>query len=333
MTSTETVRYGRRRVPVIGELKVRGRTYRLLDRVGHVSRKRYWVHDPRAGPGGDFRQILVLPRGETSRQHLAVLQRLSQGNPNLPTILDSASKGDEIWVVTNWVRGPDLRSYLNDARSGDRKWPSPLETMKLYRGLAHGLSQMHRHHRILHADIKPEKLVLAREPNRLVMIDFGTAWMAERTTRRDPGDGKSRYYPAPEILRNDVAVDARADQFSATVVAYEMLTGTPPYGEIGGEAGLPENRDVYEPLYRPPSQFSPMRTQVPQRIWKLVDEVIGRGLKLDPNDRFPSRQPWLEALEDLHCEMRRKGRFGPLDSMVLRLVGWFGDRFYRSEAE
>ena len=54
-------------------------------------------------------------------------------------------------------------------------------------------------------------------------------------------------------------VDARSDQFSATVVAYEMLTGVRPYGEIGGEAGLPENRAIYEPLYRPPSQLSPMR--------------------------------------------------------------------------
>ena len=43
--------------------------------------------------------------------------------------------------------------------------------------------------RILHGDIKPENLILAREPNRLVMIDFGTAWTTERTTRRDQGGG------------------------------------------------------------------------------------------------------------------------------------------------
>lgn len=337
MTNTKTVRYGQRDVPVIGQLKLRGHAYRLLDKIGRAGRTRYWVHDPRAGPGGDFRQILVLPRGKTSRQHLAVLQRLSQGNPNLPTILDSVRQGDEIWVVTNWVRGPDLRAYLQQAISGDRQWPSPLEVIKLYRGLAHGLSQMHRHHRVVHGDIKPENLVLAREPNRLVMIDFGTAWTVERTTRRDPGDGTTRYYTAPERLGdpqrpNDKVpvLDARSDQFSATVVAYEMLTGVRPYGEIGGEAGLAENRTIYQPLYRPPSQLSPMRRHLPPRIWRLVDEVIARGLKLDANERFPSRQPWLEALEDLHCEIRRKSRFTTLESKALRLIGWFGDRVYRS---
>ena len=204
MPHPQTVRYGKRPIPVIGELKVRGRVYRLLEEIRRAGRTRYWVHDPRAGPRGDFRQILVLPRGNTSRQHIAVLQRLSQGNPNLPTIIDSARQGDEIWVVTNWVRGPDLRTYLREARSGERKWPSPLEVIKLYRGLAHGLSQMHRHRRIFHGDIKPANLVLANEPNRLVMIDFGTAWMAERTTRRDPGDGTSRYYSAPELLKKEL---------------------------------------------------------------------------------------------------------------------------------
>jgi serine/threonine protein kinase len=310
----------------------------LIKDVGRAGNKRLWVHDPRAGPRGDFRQILVLPRGKASRQHLAVLQRLSQGNPNLPTILDSAIQGEDIWVVTNWVRGLYMQSFLDDVRHEKRRPMSPLEVIKLYRGLAHGLSQMHRHRRIIHGDIKPDNLVLTREPNRLVMIDFGTAWMAERTTRRDAGDGESRYYPAPEMLRDPhrledetPTIGPRSDQFSATVVAYEMLTGVRPYGEIGGEAGLHQYRDVYEPLYRPPSELSPMRRQVPPRIWRVVDDVIGRALKLDAEDRFPSRQPWLDSLDDVYCEMRRKAQIGPWQSKLLQMIRWFGDRFYRGD--
>jgi serine/threonine protein kinase len=307
----------------------------LIKDVGRAGNKRLWVHDPSAGPRGDFRQILVLPRGEASRQHIAVLQRLSQGNPNLPTILDSAGRGDEFWVVTNWVRGLDMKKFLDEVRTGKRERPSPLEVIKLYRGLAHGLSQMHRHRRIVHGDIKPENLILTREPNRLVMIDFGTAWMAERTTRRDPGDGESRYYPAPERLHDPQrpedatpVLDPRSDQFSATVVAYEMLTGVRPYGEIGGEAGLRQYRTTYEPLYRPPSELSPLRRQIPRRIWRAVDEVVGRALKLDPGDRYPSRKPWLDALDDVYCELRRKARVGLWQSKLLGAIRWFGDRFY-----
>ena len=199
--------------------------------------------------------------------------------------------------MTNWVRGPDLRSFLDEVRSGRPEVAQPAGGRQaLPRPGAWLCARCIAIAAIVHGDIKPENLILAREPNRLVMIDFGAAWMAERTTRRDPGDGSSRYYPAPEQLddpqRSDVdalLVDARSDQFSATVVAYEMLTGVRPYGEMAGEAGLQENRATYEPLYRPPSQLSPMRHQIPPRIWRLVDEVIGRGLKLDAADRFPSR--------------------------------------------
>jgi hypothetical protein len=110
------------------------------------------------------------------------------------------------------------------------------------------------------------------------------------------------------------------------MVAYEMLAGVRPYGEIGGEAGLDANRAIYQPLYRPPSQLSPLRDKIPQRIWQLVDEVIARGLKLDAGDRFLSRQPWLDALEDVQCEIRRKTRFTPIESTVLRFVKWVGNR-------
>jgi len=335
--SPNTVRYCGKDLPVAGELRFHGRIYCLIKDVGRAGNKRLWVYDPRAGPRGDFRQILVLPRGDASRQHIGVLQGLSQGNPNLPTILDSGPRGEEMWVVTNWVRGVDLKTFLDDVRSDKRPWPSPLEVIKLYRGLAHGLSQMHRHRRIVHGDIKPENLILTREPNRLVMIDFGSAWMAERATRRDPGDGESRYYPAPERLHDPQRdqgdtpmLDPRSDQFSATVVAYEMLTGARPYGEMGGEAGLRENRATYEPLYRPPSEFSPLRRRIPPRIWRAIDEVIGRGLKLDPADRYPSRKPWLDALDDVYCELRRKTQVGPWHSKLMVAIRWFGDRFYRS---
>ena len=144
------------------------------------------------------------------------------------------------------------------------QWPSPLEVVKLYRGLAHGLSQMHRHRRIVHGDIKPGNLVLATGTQSAGddRLRYRVDGRADRAAR--PGRRHSRYYAAPELLRKNISfVDGRADQFSATVVAYEMLTGVRPYGEIGGEAGLDSNRAMYEPLYRPPSQLSPMRRQSP----------------------------------------------------------------------
>ena len=200
--------------------------------------------------------------------------------------------------------------------------------MKLYRGLAHGLNQMGRHRNVVHGDIKPANLILTREPNRLVLIDFGSAWTVERTVEHwqsKEGDGYSEHYAAPEQLCESPRADFRSDQFSATAVAYRMLTGEVPYAGRGGLAGKPQNRQTYEPRYRPPSQICPLRDHVPKRIWQLIDEVIAQGLKLDPNRRFQSGTLWIEALEDLHCEMRSKRRvhFNLRDNLLIRVFEWF----------
>jgi len=312
-------------------VRVCGQIYHVLEKTGRRDRRRYKVRDRR--PHGDYRQLLILPQGSTSIQHMRVLKRLSQGNPNFPTIIDSERRGGEIYVVTTWVSGEDLKAHLKPIKAGKDSWDSPVRVIKLYRGLAHGLRQMHGHPGVFHGDIKPANLILTRGPERLVMIDFGSAWTVERTTSHEDGDGLSPAYASPEQQQRDLAVDFRADQFSASVVAYEMLTGVCPYGERGGAAGLPENRSRYESLYRPPSSQCPVRQQVPKRVWRLIDEVIGRGLRLDSANRYQRSAEWLDALEDLHCEMRRKTRFNRLDSAVLRTVRWLGNRLPRKNSD
>lgn len=319
--------YRGERLPVLGTMKVAGREYLILKEIRAGQRRRLFVYQPWRGSGGEFRQIFLLPSGQTSRQHVRVLQRLSQGNPNLPTIIECVAGKDEFIIVTNWVHGQDLESYLEDVQSDPTRVPSVSETIRLYRGLAHGLTQMHRRRNVIHADIKPENLVFTRDPSRLVMIDFGSAWTVETSYRRVPGDGKSEHFAAPELQKEPPSVTSRSDQFSATVVAYRMLTGKLPYADMGGKAGLPEHRHAYEPLYKPPSQISPQHRQVPKRIWRMIDETIDKALALDPEDRFQTGMAWLEALEDIHCEMRRKPQFNVLDRTLMAVFR----RFHKSQ--
>ncbi len=326
MAHPSSVRYRGERLPVLGTIRVAGRLYLVLREIRLGPRKRLFVYQPWRGSGGEFRQILLFPRSQTSRQHLRVLQRLSQGNPNLPTILELVANKDEFLVVTNWVRGDDLEFYLDHLHPKGQGAPSLHEAIRLYRRLAHGLTQLHRRRNVLHADIKPENLILAADPNRLVMIDFGSAWTVETTYRHVAGDGKSEHYAAPELQKESPSADSRSDQFSATVVAYRMLTGKLPYADMGGKAGLPAYRPDYEALYKAPSQRSPQRRQMPTRVWRMIDATISKGLALDPERRFQTGNAWLEALEDIHCEMRRKPRRNVLDRVLMRVF----DRFRKN---
>ena len=58
----------------------------------------------------------------------------------------------------------------------------------------------------------------------------------------------------------------------------------------------------------------------------MVDETIGTGLSLDPAKRYQTGSAWLEALEDLHCEMRRKPRLNVLDRTLMRIFERFRKR-------
>lgn len=325
MAEQETIRYGDREYPVLDHIKVGGRSYSILLKVGNAGRQRFWVCEDSRGQKKVFRQILLLPQDKTTRQHLAVLQRISQGNPNFPMILECRRKGADFQIVMTWIHGEILSSFLRRTQTGrnPKKWPSPFEVMKLYRGLTHGLSQLHHHRRVVHGDIKTDNLVFARVPNRLVCIDYGSSWTMERTLARVNGDGNTPFYAAPEQHDDGQSPDFRSDQFSATVVAYEMLTGKLPYGGIGGKAGWPDFRSGYEPLYKSPSTLCPLGHAVPRRIWNLIDEVVACGLALDPKKRFQGRSEWIDAVDDIQCEMRRKAHFSVWEKYFLRFLDHF----------
>ena len=284
--------------------------------------RRYQAVDPSMGPNGDLCLVHVLPSHQTSQQRLEVLRRLSQANPNLPTILEWDRRGSEIWLVTAWTWGVDLESHLSDARNGRIAWPSPIETCRLIRGLAHCMHQMHRGRYLIHGDTKPSNLVLAREPNRLVLIDFGNAWSVEKTSQRVPGDGQTEHYAAPELLTGKPAPDFRSDIFSVSVVAYEMLTGDIPYSRMGGKAGLPKSRSLFAHRYEPPSARCPLRRHIPRRIWRLIDRVVTNGLALDREMRYGTGGTWLDEWDDVHFDIRRRRRFRAWDQALCRLFDW-----------
>ncbi len=323
------VRIGGRLFPVIGRIKIRGRTYLLLEQLSVGQRRRFKAFNPHAGPEGELRAVHVYERTPAAMQHIESLARLPKMNWAMPHILDYEDNGDELRLALNWIEGLDLKTYLDRVRQGGVARISPYEAVRLVNRLAQELWSLHSYAQIIHGDVKPDNLILTRKRSFLVPIDFGSAWFVERTAFRDEGDGVSPFYAAPELQNGEAGVNFRTDQFSASVILYELLTLKRPYLNLGGKAGRSEFRDSKSLMLEPPSRCLSDPGSLPKRIADELDRVVARGLELKADDRFPTTRIWLDALDGLFQMMKvpadsksqKPDRVGRVVDWLVRKVG------------
>lgn len=274
------------------------------------------VFDKDAGPHGDMRCVIEIDRRNLSPKFqppglVENLKRLSQSNTNLPAIISYHPVGSKIYLVTPWIEGETIEGYLERIKKEYGKCPSIPEVCKLIRGLAHGL--MHLHHiNIVHGDLNPNNLILQRNPSRLVMIDFGSAWLVEHTRRREKGDGNDCKYVAPELNSNNQFVDFRNDQFSLGVLFYRFLTLEIPYDNYGGMVS-----PLTQSFYRDPSTLKPKGDTTPAEAWRLIDRITRRCLQPDAENRYQTDREMLEDFEDLKEKLRPKG-VSSVNEIILR---------------
>lgn len=309
-----------------GELRIRGRRYSVLEHLGNQHRPRMLLDDPATR---QLRVALTLPTDSSTVQHLHVLRRLPQLS-ELPQIIDYERQGETTIILLSWVRGIDLGHYLAKVKRGQAAAPSAYEALRLIRGLAHALHRLNRHAHIVHADLKPQNLIVTRKVSRLVMIDFGSAWPIEQTLYRVQGDGRSPIYAAPEIQTEELQSPTLADQFSASVILYQLLTGEVPYSGLGGQAGRPGYESEFREGNPPVSAQSQAVQWLPSEIQRELDGLLTRGLALAPERRFPTSSAWLDAIEQvfLRLKLHQSGHQTPrstwtrfLDAITDRLLG------------
>lgn len=149
-------------------------------------------------------------------------------HPNIVRVLDvSQAEDGSPYIVMELLEGVPLSAYT---RSGVRV--PMLQAATILQGILAGLGVAHAQG-IVHRELKPENVFLAREPNGAFsakILDFGIAKVMDAAggmgskTRTGVLLGTPAYM-SPEQIQNAKDVDARSDLWSAGVMLYEMLTG------------------------------------------------------------------------------------------------------------
>ena len=186
------------------------------------------------------------------------------------------------YIVYELLDGQDLAARIADV---GRMWLD--ETRAVVVHTCRALARAHALG-VLHRDIKPYNLFVTRIDGRttIKVLDFGVAELVRSAGRDGPLVGTLEYL-APEVVLGERAPSARSDLFAVGVVAYECLTGAPPY-----------RADTLGQLVAAHAKTTPAPVrEVDGRMPAEVDAWMERAIARDPDRRFESAREMAEAFE------------------------------------
>ncbi|MFN7973904.1 MAG: protein kinase [Acidobacteriota bacterium] len=242
---------------------------------------------------------MAFERGVTLRswQSVRVRRLFSAGERTVagpgPTGCDEVTAmGMTMMADTSAVTGGSATSAATHAAPADAPWIS--RCLALLRKLCAPLAYLHGEG-FVHRDLKPENVVV-RSDGSPVVVDFGlaTEWTA-RELREDvdraADPSGTAIYMAPEQWLGGL-VDARTDLYALGCIAYELLTGRPPF-HGGSAADLARQHLGATPL--PPSALAPA-------VEKRLDDLVLALLSKRPRDRVGHADTVAERLEALGAD-------------------------------
>ena len=205
-------------------------------------------------------------------------------HPHIVPLLAAGQADDLLYYTMPLIEGESLRTKL--AREGEL----PVgETVRILRDVTDALVYAHAHG-VAHRDIKPDNVLISH--NHALVTDFGVAKALSESTGRSSITSVgvalgTPAYMAPEQAAADPHADHRVDLYAVGAMAYEMLTGRPPFTGPTPQSVLAAH------VTQRPVPVTESRVTVPPGLAAL----IMRCLEKKPADRWQRADELCHQLE------------------------------------
>jgi serine/threonine protein kinase len=267
----------------------------------------------------EFRKVLVLKR---MLPHLVQLPGVVAmffeearivsmlAHPNIVQVFDFGEFNGAYYLAMEYLPGESLAVITEEAERTGLRIPVQV-ALQILVCVCDGLHYVHEFGEaetplhLIHRDLSPSNIVVTYQGG-VKLLDFGIARAVDRKDLTAPGVVKGkRAYCSPEQLAGE-EMDRRSDIFSLGAVMFEMLTGKELRGWVT-EMATPRAGAAGE--VPPPSSLRP---EVPPE----VDRIVGKALRVSPDDRYQTAREMRGDLERLLIFPRER-----IDDYLVRLFG------------
>lgn len=225
--------------------------------------------------------IKIYKRGSLNSTLIKVMKKKVRAlqdliHPGIARLYDGDYGWQGFYYVREYIKGPSLRDLLISQKRFE-----PYEAEKIMLSICEALKAAHAKG-VIHGALKPENIFFENESYKLA--DFVIEGEVKEALPQ-----KALYvlehstYLSPEEIEG-ISAGVSSDVYSAGLLLYEMLSGSPPF-KVGNSSPMLKLKGKYEPL---------------SSIPKYLEEILFQALERDPLLRF-------RKISDLSESLNKKG--------------------------
>lgn len=200
-------------------------------------------------------------------------------------VYDLNESGDIQYLVTEYVDGQDLKSYIRENY--------PISISRVISIMSQVIDAMNEAHKngIIHRDLKPQN-VLIDQSGDVKVTDFGIALISSQLplTQTNAIVGSIHYISPEQALGKKVTI--KSDIYSLGIILYELLTGKVPF-----DGDSPLNIAMKHTSLDLPSII-----EQNDKVTQALENVVIKATAKRPEDRYDTvrqmKQDLLTSMDD-----------------------------------